>query len=45
MKTKELLRQLAFDVFDVNNDNRISEGDIFRTFKTFTSEETDIAQT
>jgi hypothetical protein len=43
MKTKDLFKQLAFDIFDVNNDNRISDGDIFRIFKTFISGETDIA--
>jgi len=43
MKNRELLKQLAFDIFDVNNDNRISEGDIFRIFKSFNAGESDIA--
>ncbi len=42
MKTKEILKQLAFDIFDVNNDNKISEGDIFRIFKSFTSSDSEI---
>ncbi len=42
MKTRELLRQVAFDVYDFNNDNKISEGDCFRIFKAFNADETEI---
>ena len=35
MKSKELMTQLAFDLYDFNNDNRISENDLFRIFRSF----------
>ncbi len=36
------MRQLSFDIFDFNNDNKISEGDLFRIMKSFTLNETDV---
>jgi len=35
LKSKELMTQLAFDLYDQNNDNRISENDLFRIFRLF----------
>ncbi len=35
LKSKELMTQLAFDLYDFNNDNRISENDLFRIFRFF----------
>lgn len=35
LKSKELMTQLAFDLYDCNNDGRISENDLFRIFRLF----------
>jgi Ca2+-binding EF-hand superfamily protein len=35
LKSKELMTQLAFDLYDYNNDGRISENDLFRIFRYF----------
>ena len=35
LKSKELMTQVAFDLYDFNNDNRISENDLFRIFRFF----------
>lgn len=35
LKNKETLKQVAFDIYDFNNDSKISEIDLFKTFQAF----------
>ena len=35
MKNKDLLYQMAFDLYDANNDDQISEMDLFKIFQSF----------
>ena len=35
IKNKELLRQVSFDIYDFNNDSKISEIDLFKLFQFF----------
>ena len=38
LKSKEVLRQVAFDAFDFNNDGKLSDIDLFKIFSFFDKE-------